>query len=70
MGLLGWFFGGRRPSKSQGRKIHKQRRGNRRNTKLDRQLRDAGINPDLAYCTECDQWYNVNNSAQVDRHAH
>lgn len=66
MGFLGWLFGGKRSKKDVAKKIHK----GRNSRKIDKILRDQGFNPDLAYCTECGEWYNVRNQAAVDRHAH
>jgi hypothetical protein len=51
-------------------KAKKQHRNKGKNKRLDNELRAAGINPDLAFCTECGEWYNVRNSAALDRHAH
>jgi hypothetical protein len=59
-----WFW---RRSKKHSKQIRKAKG---RNDKLNRELRAAGINPDLAYCTECGDWYNVRNKAALDLHAH
>ena len=56
-----------RRNKSKAKKVH---RSKGKNARLDRELRAAGVNPDMAYCTECYEWYNVRNHAAVDRHAH
>lgn len=68
MGLFGWLFGGRKPSKSQGKKLHKAKGG--KEARLRRDLAAQGINIDLAYCTECGEWYNTRNRAALDLHAH
>jgi len=42
--------------------------------RLRRQIRKhmdrIGINPTLGYCTECDEYYNVANKEQYDKHTH
>lgn len=71
MGFWSWLLN--KPSKRQGRKIHKRGASwgrTRRERNLRDQMRAAGVNPDLALCPECGEWYNVNNRAAVDRHAH
>jgi hypothetical protein len=40
------------------------------NKKLDKILKSQGINPAQAYCTECHNWYNTDNQAEVNKHAH
>jgi hypothetical protein len=40
------------------------------NKKLDKTLRSQGVDPDQAYCTECNNWYNTKNQAEVNKHAH
>ena len=72
MGFWSWLLN--KPSKAQGKKLHRKQSGwggsKRRASGVRDEMRRAGINPDLAYCTECGEWYNVMNSAAVDRHAH
>lgn len=57
------MFGRKKPPK------HKMRKG-RNSRKLDQALRQANINADMAYCTECHEWYNTANQKALDRHAH
>jgi len=54
-------------NKKSGKRVARARG---RNIRLNKQLRAQGINPDAAYCTECNEWYNVQNQSAVNRHAH
>jgi len=54
-------------NKAKAKRLHRSKGKNKR---LDRELRAAGINPDMALCTECGEWYNVRNTAACNLHAH
>lgn len=77
MGLFDWFFKSSERRFKRGGRSKGQRRHNtahnksvRANMKLNEQLRSQGIDPNAAFCTECKTWYDVSNTAQMNKHAH